>query len=141
MCIVAVFFVCILIVRKDVYKLPVANITSSTDEQHNSATSSRWIAATHSHTVLVPGSSPPVIVSGRNNSDKISTVDIKMYNNSDHSWRSVGSLSFARCLVAVAAVDDNAIVFIGGCTKGGSSAECNSSSLTAVELREAELLH
>ena len=72
---------------------------------------------------LVPGSSPPVIVGGWNHSDKTSTADIKMYDNSDHSWRSVGSLSSARSCVAVAAVGDNAIVVIGGCTKGGSKAE------------------
>ena len=62
-----------------------------------------------------------------------------MYDNSDHSWRSIGSLSSARFLVAVAAVDGNAIVVIGGCTKGPP--EHASSSLTVVELGEAELLH
>ena len=62
-----------------------------------------------------------------------------MYDNSDHSWRSVGSLSSARYFVAVVAVDNNAIVVIGGCTKG--KLERHSSSLTVVELGEAELLH
>ena len=64
-----------------------------------------------------------------------------MYDNSDHSWRSVGSLSSARSCVAVAAVDNNAIVFIGGCTKANLRADCQSSALTIVELGEAELLH
>ena len=62
-----------------------------------------------------------------------------MYDNSNHLWWSVGSLSSARHLVAIAAVDDNAIVVIGGCTKG--KPERHSSSLTVVELGEAELLH
>ena len=52
-----------------------------------------------------------------------------MYDNSDHSWRSVGSLSSARCLVAVAAVDNNAIVVIGGCAKEGSKVKLNISHL------------
>ena len=52
-----------------------------------------------------------------------------MYDNSDYSWRSVGSLSSARYFVAVAAVDDNAIVVIGGCTKEGSKVELNISHL------------
>ena len=128
---------------KGVYRLPVAIITASIDGQHNSATSSRWTELTainHSYTALVPGSSPPVIVGGWNHSDKTSTADIKMYDNSDHSWRSVGSLSSARCLVGVAAVDNNAIVIIGGCTKGSPEEERNSSSLTVVKLGEAELL-
>ena len=129
-------------IAKYVYRLPVASITSSIDGQHNSAISSRWTeltAVTHSYTALVPGSSPPVIVGGWNHRDKTSTADIKMYDNSDHSWRSVGSLSSARCLVAVAAVDDNAIVVIGGCTKGGHKADRKLSCLTTVELGEAEL--
>ena len=124
-------------IKNGVYRLPVASITASIDGQHNSAASSRWtklIAVTDFYTALVPGSSPPVIVGGWNHSDKTSTADIKMYDNSDHSWRSVGSLSSARCLVAVAAVDDNAIVIIGGCTNGGHNADRKSSSLTIVEL-------
>ena len=130
--------------KKAVYRLPVATITASIDEQHNSATSSRWTELTpvpYQHTALVLGSSPPLIVGGWNHTDKTSTADIKMYDISDHSWRSVGSLSSARHLVAVAAVDDNAIVVIGGCSKGGNEANRRSSSLTVVELGEAELLH
>ena len=72
--------------KKGVYRLPV-------DTQHNSTTSSRWTelnAVTHIFIALVPGSSSPVIVGGWNHSDKTSTADIKMYDISDHSWRSVG---------------------------------------------------
>ena len=129
--------------EKDFYKLPVDNIVASFDERNHSAASRQTTltAITDFYTALVPGSSPPVIVGGWNHSDKTSTADIKMYDNSDHSWKSVGSLSSARSHMAVAAVDDNTIVVIGGCTKGGSSAECRSSSLTTVELGEAELLH
>ena len=129
---------------KAAYRLPVTNIIASIDGQHNSATSSRWTeltAVTNSAIALVPGSSPPVIVSGWDHSDKTSTADIKMYDNSVHSWRSIGSLSSARCFVGVATVDNNAIVVIGGCTKGGNKANRRSSSLTVVELGEAELLH
>ena len=90
---------------------------------------------------LVPGSSPPVIVGGWDHSDETSVTGIKMYDNSDHLWRSVGSLSSARCSVAIATVNDNAIVVIGGCTKGGSRADHGPSSLTIVELGEAELFH
>ena len=64
-----------------------------------------------------------------------------MYDNSDHSWRSVGSLSSARSCAAVAAFDNNAILVIGGCTKANLTADRKSSALTVVELGEAELLH
>ena len=69
------------------------------------------------------------------------TTDIKMYDNSNKSWKKIGSLSSARSGVAVAAVYDNAIIIIGGCTKGGGMATCKSSSVTVVELGQAELLH
>ena len=124
------------------YKIPVANITSSIDQQHNSDTPTKWTKLTtadHWSTALVPSSSPPVVVGGQYHD--IPTADIKMYDNSNKSWKKIGSLSSARTEVAVAAVYNNAIVVIGGCTKGGSAANCKSSSLTVVELGQAELLH
>ena len=134
------------IAKKSAYKLPIANITASIEEQHKvtSSTSSRWTELSllaHSSTVLVPSSSPPVIVGGWNHKDKTSTADIKMYNDSDHSWRKVGSLSSAKFYSGVAAVDNNAVIIIGGCTRGAITGDHNSSSLAVVELGQAELLH
>ena len=128
------------------YKIPVANITASIDQQHNSDTPTKWtelIASDHFYTALVPSSSPPVVVGGRDriNDGGTPTADIKMYDNSNKSWKKIGSLSSARSDAAVAAVYNNAIVVIGGCTKGGSNANAKSSSLTVVELGQAELLH
>ena len=125
------------------YKIPVANITASIDQQHNSDTPTNWTeltAADHWATALVPSSSLPVVVGGE---DKIDTptADIKMHDNSNKSWKKIGSLSSARSSVAVAAVYNNAIVVIGGCTKGDTVANRKSSSLTVMELGQAELLH
>jgi len=120
------------------YKIPVANITTSIDQQHNSDTLTKWTQLTgadHWATALVPSSSPPVIVGGM---DTIGTTkDIKLYDSSKKSWKKIGSLSFARSDAAVAAVYNNAIIVVGGCTKG----DLNSSGLTVVELGQAELLH
>ena len=128
------------------YKTPVANITSSIDQQHNSDTPTKWTQLTatdHWCIALVPSSSPPVVVGGRDHTSDggTPTADIKMYDNSNKSWKKIGSLSSARSCVAVAAVYNNAIVVIGGYTKGGSIADGKSSSLTVVELGQAELLH
>ena len=133
-------------VKKGAYKLPVANITASIEEEHKvtSSTSSRWTELTlltHSCTALVPNSSPPVVVGGWKSSDKTSTTDIKMYDDSDDSWRKVGSLSSAKLHPGVAAVDNNAVIIIGGCICGGILDDYKSSSLTVVELGQAELLH
>ena len=134
-------------VNKSAYKIPVANITASTDQQHNSdtpTTPTKWTkltAADHWITALVPSSSPPVVVGGNDPTGTIPTADIKMYDNSNKSWKKIGSLSSARSLVAVAAVYNNAIVVIGGCTKGDTPANAKLSTLTTVELGQAELLH
>ena len=128
---------------KDAYKIPVANITASIDQEHNSDTPTKWTeltAADHWFTALVPSSSPPVVVGEWNHIDKTPTADIKMYDDSNKSWKKIGSLSFARTELAVAAVYNNAIVVIGGCTKADTIANAKSSSLTVVELGQAELL-
>ena len=126
------------------YKIPVATITASCDQQHNSDTRTKWTELTvadYWHTALVPSSSPPVMVGGQDTTGIIPTADIKMYDNSNKSWKKIGSLSSARSAVAVAAVYNNAIIIIGGCTKGGSMDNAKSSSVTVVELGQAELLH
>ena len=69
------------------------------------------------------------------------TADIKMYDNSNKSWKKIGLLSSARSDVAVAAVYNNAIIIIGGCTKGDTLANAASSSVTVVELGQAKLFH
>ena len=66
------------------------------------------------------------------------TADI---NNSNNSWKKTGSLLSARSLLALAAVYNNAIIIIGGCTKGDTMANAKSFSVTIMELGQAELLH
>ena len=126
------------------YKISVANITASGDQQHNTDTPTKWTkltAADHWNTALVPSSSSPVVVGGEDTTG-ISTTDIKMYDNSNKLWKKIGSLSSARSYVAVAAVYNNAIIIIGGYTKGGGGmANAKSSSVTVVEVGQAELLH
>ena len=130
--------------QRSAYKIPVANITSSIDRLHNSDTPTKWTeltAADHYYTSLVPSLSPPVVVGGQDITGTIPTADIKMYDNSNKSWKKIGLLSSARSWVTVAAVYNNAIVVIGGFTKGGGMANAKSSSLMLVELGQAELLH
>ena len=131
---------------KGAYKIPIANITASFDQHqiHNSDMSTKWTKLTMADnwfTTLVPSSSPPVIVGGEDTTGTILTADIKMYDNFNKSWKKIGSLSSKRSQVAVAAVYNNAIIIIGGCTKGDTQANAESSSVTAVELGQAELLH
>ena len=131
---------------KDAYKMPIANITASVYQNYNTDTSAKWTILTpadHWCTALVPSSSPLVVVGGRSKITKGSrpTSDINMYDYSNKSWKKIGSLSPAISMTAVAVVYDNAVVIIGGCTKGGTIENAKSSSLTVVDLGQAELLH
>ena len=126
------------------YKIPVVNIIASIDQQRNSDTPTNWTELTvtdHLYTALVPSSFPPVVVGGEDITGTIPTADIKMYDNSKKSWKKIASLTSARTRVAVAAVYNNAIIIIGGCTKIDTMANAKSSSLTVVELGQVELLH
>jgi len=129
-------------VYNDAYKIPVVDIIRSGDQRQASWITMNWITkkwpsmipADHYYATVVPNLSTPVVVGGRHQSSAtITTSDIKMM--SSNSWRNVASLSSARCDVAVAAVNDNAIIVIGGCAKGGEDAL--SSSLATVELGQA----
>ena len=127
------------------YKTAV-NITALIDQQHNRFTLTKWTKLTvtdHYDTALVPSSfsSPPVVIGGQDKTGIILTADIKMYDNSSKLWKKIGSLSSARSCIAVAAVYSNAIVVIGGYTKGDTMANVKSSSLKVVELGQAEQLH
>ena len=127
---------------KSVYTLPIANIKASIDQQHNMPTN--WTQLTvvdHYNVAPVPSSSIPMVIGGEDMTSKTSTVDIKMYDHSNRSWKKIGSLSSARTRAVVAAVYNNAIIVIGGCTKVATVTNLRSSSMTTVELGQAELLH
>jgi len=131
-------------VNNGAYKVPVDDITRSGDQQKTSDTPTKWITmtpATHQCTALVPSSSSPVVVVGGNDLSGSTTSDIKMYDDSNKSWRKIASLPSARTTVAIATINNNAIIVIGGCTKGGSKDIHKSSSLTVVESGQAKLVH
>ena len=60
-------------------------------------------AADHWRIALVPGSSPPVVVGGQASIQQggATTADIKIFDNSNKSWKKIGSLSSARFMVAI----------------------------------------
>ena len=98
------------------------------------------IPASHWAVALVPHSLPLMVLGGIDSST-IPTADIKMYDSSSKSWKSIkSSLTFPRLAAAVAAVNDTAVIVIGGCTNMDTTATAKSSSLTTVELGQAKLL-
>lgn len=128
---------------RSVYKMPVADIVALDNQYQSRTTTTKWTeldVATHWGASLVPGSSPPMIIGGEDTTNA-TTADIKIYNDPSKSWKSIKSLTSARSYAAVAAISSNSIIVIGGCTKGGSGTNWNSSSLKLVELGQAELLN
>ena len=128
---------------KSAYTIPVASITASTDQQHSSNTQTKWSELTvvdYYNAAPVSSPYPPVVAGGEDTTGKTSTADIKIYDHSDKSWKKLGSLSSARTRAAAAAVYNNAIIIIGGCTKADTVTNAKSSSLKTVELGQAELL-
>ena len=125
------------------YKIPIASITASNDQQRNSDTPTEWTELTETDRyfiALVPSSYPPVVVGGHDEYGT-TTTDIKMYDNHAKSWTKIESLSSARSQLAVTTIYNNAIIIFGGYTDGGSDTDRKLSSVTIVELGQAELLH
>ena len=88
---------------------------------------------------LLPNSSPPVIVGGRNQPGTASTDCIKIYDSSDYSWKTIARLQSPRGRVAVATISNNSIIVIGGIAQGGGQDTSKTYNLTLVELGQAEL--
>ena len=120
---------------KHICKLPVTLITNSADQKQCAST--KWVAltqTTHWGSSLVTGLSSLVVVGGRD-AAHTATTDIIMYDNSTGKWRKINSLSFARCRAVATAINNNAIIVVGGYT---SLSDTQSTSLTVVELGQVE---
>jgi len=119
------------------YTVQVSDMIRSSE--HQPQVPAKWITMdTQKGAALVPGSSPLVVVGGCDQ-NKTATSDIKMYDGTSKSWRNIASLSSVRAHAAVAAINNNAIIVFGGCTKTGSFNNCQSSSLVTVELGQVKL--
>ena len=102
---------------------------------------SRLTIANHWAVAVVPNSFPLMVLGGTDRTSTVSTTDITIFDSSSKSWKKIeSSLTSARSTAAVAAINDNAIIVIGGCTSRVSTATAKSSSLSVVELGQAELL-
>ena len=118
--------------EKGIFKTAINAITIS-DSQH-----SGWDKVTPPfqwNVSPVPNSSPPLIIGGRD--DRLTTVDIRIYDVAGETWKTVDSLTFARSSAIVAMYSDNAIVVMGGHT---DAHEFESSSINLVEMGQVELL-
>ena len=118
--------------RKDIFKTTITDITIPDSQK------SGWdiITPPFQYNVSpVPNSSPLLIIGGRD--DRLTTVDIRIYDIARETWITVDSLTRARSSAVVAMFSDNAIVVMGGHT---NACDVNSSSLSLVQMGQVELL-
>ena len=128
---------------RSAYKIPIGDIIAPPDyHRQNRPMPAKWSElsiASHWGATLIPNSSPPMIVGGED-STNMTTANIQVYDYPSKTWKSSKLLTTARSYAAVAVVANSRIVVIGGCTKGGSGANWNTTSLKLVEQGQAELL-
>ena len=111
------------------------SLTSSTSEDDN-----KWnqlFKTPHWKTVIVPNTSPPVIIGGRDNQDK-TVNNISVYDDSSNSWRTVSTLPISCAGATVATINDTIIV-AGGYTDRSTVETTNATTLTSVVLGQLEL--
>ena len=124
------------------YQIPVEQIICSLDNLLTSDSEcSQWkelSSAKHWNTATVPYSNPPITVGGKvhENEGANATSDISLYDPSKDLWRKVDSLTSVRDCVAVATLDSNSIIVIGGTCGGSGIEEHKASSLAIVQIGE-----
>ena len=123
------------------YKMLMSDILTTQNSIISWIKPNKWLQLTptpHFNMLLIPNSHPVVILGGLRADMTSLSTDIKRYDSSNSVWKNMrSSLTFGRATAAVAAINNNAIIVIGGCTNGKYF---KSTSLTTVELGQAELL-
>ena len=111
----------------------------SANDIENSTTAKTWKklhSPPRARTTVAPYSYPPLIIGG-NDPQFDSVVDVSLYNDEDDTWALVDTLKTPRAYSIAAAVDDNAVIVIGGCHKAKNLSTCKASAVVTVEIGQA----
>ena len=117
----------------DIISLPQQtqqSLTSSTDKDntkwHQLAPAPYW------HTALVPNTSPPVIIGGKD--EQVNTVnDITIYDDTSNKWNKTSSIPI-NCANTTVAVINHCIIVMGGCSDVKTTETCNATTLCDVNV-------
>ena len=90
-------------------------------------------------TTIIPESCPPVIIGCSIHS--VPTVDIRVLDVPNNSWKKIASLTTARVSTAVVPINHDSILVIGGYTGGRSYKEALANSISRVEKGSVRLCH
>ena len=124
------------------YQLPVDIITSSAAQLTSNQTA-HWTElppAPHFDTAIIPNSCPPVIIGGHD-IQHVPTVDVRVLDVPNNSWKKIASLTTARVCTAVVPINHDSILVIGGFSGGRNIEEAKANSMTTVEKGSVRLCH
>ena len=96
--------------------------------------------APHFDTAIIPNCSPPVIIGGHDK-QYVPTVDIKVLDVPNNSWKKIASLTTARSHTTVVPINHDCILVIGGFTGGRNPKEAKAHSISRVEKGSVRLCH
>ena len=95
--------------------------------------------APHYSTTIIPNCSPPVIIGG--SIKGVPTVDIRVLDVPNNSWKKIASLTTARVSTAVVPINHDSILVIGGFTGGIGPKEAKAHTISRVEKGSVRLCH
>ena len=123
------------------HKVPVDIIISSAAQLTSNRTV-HWTKlppAPQYFTAVIPNSCPPVIIGG--GIQGVPTVDIRVLDVPNNSWKKIASLTTPRTCTAVVPINHDSILVIGGCTGGRDIEGAMAHSISLVERGTVRLCH
>ena len=124
------------------YKVSVYMVTSSAAQLTSNQTA-HWTKLPNSSHYVTPitlNSYPPVIIGGFD-AQYVPTVDIRVLDVPNNSWKKIASLTTARASTAVVPINHDSILVIGGITGGIGPEKAKAHSITTVEKGSVRLCH
>ena len=125
------------------HQVPAVDIITSSAAQLTSNQTAHWTKlppAPHYYTAVIPNSCPPVIIGG-DDIQGVPTVDIRVLDVPNNSWKKIASLPTPRDCTAVVPINHDSILVIGGCSGGRDVEEAKAHSISLVEKGTVRLCH
>ena len=125
------------------HQVPAVDIITSSAAQLTSNQTAHWtklLPAPHYGTAVIPNSCPPVIIGG-DDKPYVPTVDIRVLDVPNNSWKKIASLPTPRTCTAVVPINHDSILVIGGCTGGIGVEGSKAHTISLVEKGTVRLCH